>query len=109
MSSWSSESRSSMPRNSRTSVVAARVAARAAARSLASSSAIVTGHLVQAAGVEPALEDDGGGHLVDDLAPGGTAHAALAQRRLGGHGGEALVVGLHRHPDHGSERLHFLQ
>ncbi len=53
--------------------------------------------------IEPGLQHDGGGHLVDDLAALARIEAGLAQPPLGGHRGESLVVHLHRHADHASE------
>ena len=56
------------------------------------------------AGVEPGLEEDGGGDLVDHLPTAPPRHPLLAQHPLGGHGGEPLIVGLDRHREHGAER-----
>src|SRR3546814_3039903 len=47
--------------------------------------------------VEPRLQDDGGGDLVDDAAAGLGPHLLLHQRPLGRDGGQALVPGLEGH------------
>ena len=51
------------------------------------------------------LQDHRGGDLVDDLRGGpGPRIAGSVERPVGGHRGEPLVEGLHRHADHGSQR-----
>jgi hypothetical protein len=47
-------------------------------------------------GVEPVLQDEDGGHLVDDLAAALDGHIGLAQQAVGLGGGEALVPKMDR-------------
>src|SRR5215213_1699563 len=49
--------------------------------------------------IEPALEDELGGHLIDDLAPLRARHVRLQQRARRRHGGQPLVPELHGQPE----------
>ena len=63
----------------------------------------------EAAVVEPGLQHDRRGHLVDNPSPGAGLHVQGHQVPVGGDGGEALVPHLHRQPGGRGQLIRLVQ